>query len=111
MAKPEPTKSDSRNVMSLAERHDIFGLSDDSDNSSPSQSRLIDCDRDGCLVQSSDDDGDAVTRHDQDGRAGHGVGTSIDTTQEARDRGILCVDPEKKRGCLLCECGSPFPTR
>ena len=60
MAKPEPSKSDSRNVMSLAERHDIFGLSDDSDNSSPSQSRLLDCDRDGCLVQSSDDDGDAV---------------------------------------------------
>ena len=34
--------------------------------------------------------------HDQEDLTGHGVGTSIDTTQEARDCGILCVAPEKK---------------
>ena len=35
-------------------------------------------------------------RHDRDDRSGSGVGTSIDTTQEASDRGILRVAPEKK---------------
>ena len=43
----------------------------------------------------SDDDDDAVMPHDQDDCAGHGVGTSVDTTQEARDRSILCVAPEE----------------
>ena len=37
-----------------------------------------------------------VMRHNQDDRAGCGVGTSIDTTQEARDRDVLRVATEKK---------------
>ena len=35
-------------------------------------------------------------RHNQDDRAGHGVGISNDTTQKGRDRDILRVALEKK---------------
>ena len=35
-------------------------------------------------------------RHNQDDRAGRGVGISNDTTQKGRDRDILRVAPEKK---------------
>ena len=53
-------------------------------------------DRGGGKGQLNDDDGDAVMHHDQDDRSGRCVGTSTDTKQEARDRGILRVAPEKK---------------
>ena len=35
-------------------------------------------------------------RQNQDDRAGCGVGISIDTTQEARDRDVLRLAPAKK---------------
>ena len=34
-------------------------------------------------------------RHNQDDRAGRKVGTSVDNTQEARDRDVRRVAPEK----------------
>ena len=44
VARPEPTKSDSRSAISLAERSDIFGSSDESDASSPRRSRSLESD-------------------------------------------------------------------
>uniref|UniRef100_M4C2L8 RxLR effector candidate protein n=1 Tax=Hyaloperonospora arabidopsidis (strain Emoy2) TaxID=559515 RepID=M4C2L8_HYAAE len=96
MVRPESTKSESRSTFSLAKRRDIFGSSEDSDAPSPRRSRYLEIDRGGVLVQFSHDDGNAVTRHDQRDRTVRGVGTSIDTTQEVRDHGILRVAPEKK---------------
>ena len=78
--------------MSLAERRDIFGSSDDSD----APSRSLESNQGGGKSQSNYGDFDAVMRHNQDDRAGRGVGTSIETTQEARDRDVLRVAPEKK---------------
>ena len=46
--------------------------------------------------QSNYSDGDAVMRHNRDDHAGRGVGTSIDTTQEAGDCDDLRVAPKKK---------------
>ena len=76
----ELSKSVSRSAMSLAERHDIFGSSDESDSPSPRRSRSLDSNQGGGKSQSNYDDGDAVMRHNQDDRAGRGVGASIDTT-------------------------------
>uniref|UniRef100_M4BZI3 RxLR effector candidate protein n=1 Tax=Hyaloperonospora arabidopsidis (strain Emoy2) TaxID=559515 RepID=M4BZI3_HYAAE len=95
-AKPASTKSDSRSAMSLAERRDIFGSSDELDDPSPRRSRSLESDRGRGSGQCNDDNGDAVMCHDQDDRIGHGVGTSIGITQEARDRGILRVAPERE---------------
>ena len=82
--------------MSLAECRDIFGLSDESDDSSSRRSRSLEIDRGVRLGHFNDDDGDAVMRHEQDARTGYGVGTSIETMQEVGDRGILYVSPDKK---------------
>ena len=90
-ATTDPSKFFLRSSMSLAERRDIFGSSDDSD----APSRSLESNQGGGKSQSNYGDFDAVMRHNQDDRAGRGVGTSIDTTQEARDRDILCVAPEK----------------
>uniref|UniRef100_M4BD26 Uncharacterized protein n=1 Tax=Hyaloperonospora arabidopsidis (strain Emoy2) TaxID=559515 RepID=M4BD26_HYAAE len=96
VAKPDSTKSVSRSAMSLAERRDIFGSSDESDALSLRRSRLLESDRGGGKSQLNDDDGDAVMRHHQDDSSGRGVGTSIDTTQEARDsRHFVCGYREK----------------
>ena len=95
-ATTEPIKSVSRSAMSLAERRDIFGSSDESDAPSPRRSRSLESNQGGGKSQSNYDDGDAVMRHNQDDRAERGVGTSIDTMQEARDRDVLRVAPEKK---------------
>ena len=95
-ATTEPSVSVSRSAIGLAERHDIFGSSDSSDDPSPRRSHAFESDRGGVLGQCNDDDGDTVMRHDQDNRTCRGVGTSIDTTQEARGCGILLVSPEKK---------------
>ena len=84
--------------MSSAELRDIFGPSDESDAPSSRRSRLLESNQGGGKIQSNYDDGDAVMRYNQDDRAGagRGVGTSIDTTQEARDRDVLQVASEKK---------------
>uniref|UniRef100_M4B1P1 RxLR effector candidate protein n=1 Tax=Hyaloperonospora arabidopsidis (strain Emoy2) TaxID=559515 RepID=M4B1P1_HYAAE len=94
--KPEPSKSVSQSVMSIAEPRNIFGSSEDSDASSLRRSRLLESNQGGGKSQSNYDDGDAVMHHNQDDHAERGVGTSIDTTQEARDRDVLRVAPEKK---------------
>ena len=96
VAKLESIMLVSRVALSLAERHDIFGSSGESEYPSLRRSRMLVSDRDGGLGIFNDDDGDAVIHHDQDDRTVHGVGTSIDTTQEDRDCGILRVAPEKK---------------
>ena len=57
---------------------------------------MLESNQGGGMSQSNYDDGDAVMRHNQDDRDGRGVGSSIDTTQEARDRDVLRVAPEKK---------------
>ena len=80
--------------MRYAERRDIFGSFDSSDDPSPRWIRLLDSDWRGNLVQFNDDDN--VMRHDRDDRTGHDVGTSINITQETRYCGILRVAPEKK---------------
>uniref|UniRef100_M4BBM2 RxLR effector candidate protein n=1 Tax=Hyaloperonospora arabidopsidis (strain Emoy2) TaxID=559515 RepID=M4BBM2_HYAAE len=92
----ESSKSVLRSIMSLAERRDIFGSSDESDAPSPRRSHSLESNQGGGKSQSKYGDGDAVMRHNQDDRAGRGVGTSIDTTQDARDRDVLRVAPEKK---------------
>ena len=92
----KPSESNSRSTISLAELHDIFGSSDESDAPSPRRSRSLKSNRGGGKSQLNYDYGDAVMRQNQDDRAGRGVGTSIETTQEARDRDVLRVAPEKK---------------
>ena len=82
--------------MSLAERRDIFRSSDESDDPSPRRSRSLERSQGGGNSQFNYDDGEEVMRHDQDDCAGRGVGTSINTTQESRDRDVLRVAPEKK---------------
>uniref|UniRef100_M4B650 RxLR effector candidate protein n=1 Tax=Hyaloperonospora arabidopsidis (strain Emoy2) TaxID=559515 RepID=M4B650_HYAAE len=82
--------------MSLAERRDIFGSSDESDTPSPRKSRSPESNQGGAKSQSNYDDGDSVMRHNQDESAGRSVRTSIDTTHEDRDREVLHVAPEKK---------------
>ena len=93
VANPEPTKSVSRSGMSLAERRDIFGSSDDS---SLRRSRSLESDRGGGKSQFNDVDEYAVMLHDQDDGTGRGIVTSIEITQETRDRRILRIAPEKK---------------
>ena len=66
LATTEPIKSVSRSAMSLAERRDIFGLSDESDALSPSRSRSLESNQGGGKSQSNYDEGDAVMRHNQD---------------------------------------------
>ena len=104
MAKPEPIKSGSRSDLSLTERRDIFGSSDDSDAPSPGRSRSLESDRSGSKRQFNDDDGDAVMLHDQDDRTGRGVGTFIDTTQKPEIAASCASLSRKRRGCLLSEC-------
>ena len=77
----------------------------------PRRSRSLESDQGGGLVQLSGYDGDAVMHHDQEDRTGRFVGTYIDTTQEAIDRGILRVAPEKRRGCLISKSWIACPTR
>ena len=92
----ETIKSVSRSAMSLSERRDIFGSSESSDDLSPMRSRSPESNQGGGKSQSNYDDGDAVMHHNQDDLAGSGVGTSIDTTQEARYRDVLGVAPSEK---------------
>ena len=93
----EPSNSVSRSgAMSLAERRDIFGSSNESDAPSPRLSPSLESNQGGGKSQSNYDGGDAVLRHNQDDHSGRGVGTSIDTTHEARDRDPRRVAPEKK---------------
>ena len=92
MAKPEPTKSASRSALSLADRRDIFGSSDESDPPSPRRILFAESERSHRNVL----DGDAIMHHSPNDRNDPGVGTSIDTRQEAVDRNILRVAPEKK---------------
>ena len=82
--------------MSLAELRDVVGSSDESGAPSPRRSRSLESGRGRGKGQFNDDEGDAVMLHDQDDRTGRGISTSIDTTQEARDRTIVGVAPEKK---------------
>ena len=110
-ATTEPGKSVSRRAMRLADCLDIFGSSKDSDAMSPRRSRSLERSQGGGNSQFNCDDGEEVMRHDQDDCAGRGVGTSIDTTQEARGRDVVRVAPEKRRGCLLRECWIACPTR
>ena len=61
MAKLEPTESASRTDMSLAERHDIFGSSDEPDYPSPRRSSSLDNARDsGSGHRNVDDDDDLM---------------------------------------------------
>ena len=57
---------------------------------------MLESNQGGGKSQSNYDKGDAATRHNQDDRAGRGVGISIDTKQEARYRDVLRVASEKK---------------
>ena len=82
--------------MSLAERRDIFRSSNESDAPSPRRNRSLESNHGGGKSQFKEDDSDAEMRHNQDDRAGRGVDTSIDTTQEARDLNVLRVAPKKK---------------
>uniref|UniRef100_M4C0T8 Uncharacterized protein n=1 Tax=Hyaloperonospora arabidopsidis (strain Emoy2) TaxID=559515 RepID=M4C0T8_HYAAE len=95
-ATTEPRKSVSRSAMRLAERRDIFGSSDESDAPSPRRSLSLESNQGGGKSQSNYNGGDADMRHNRDEHAGRGVGTSIDIMQEARDRDVLRVAPEKK---------------
>ena len=95
-AKPESTILESRSAMILAVRRDIFESSNESNAPSPRRICSLESDRGGGKGQFIDDDGDAVMRRVQDDRSDSGIGTSIDTTQESRDRGIFRVSPDKK---------------
>uniref|UniRef100_M4B521 Uncharacterized protein n=1 Tax=Hyaloperonospora arabidopsidis (strain Emoy2) TaxID=559515 RepID=M4B521_HYAAE len=95
-ATTKPSKSVSQSAMSLAEHRDILGSSDSSDAPSLRRSRLLESNQGSGKSQTNYDEGGAVKRHNQEDRAGFGAGTSIDTTQEARDSDVLRVAPEKK---------------
>uniref|UniRef100_M4BSY9 RxLR effector candidate protein n=1 Tax=Hyaloperonospora arabidopsidis (strain Emoy2) TaxID=559515 RepID=M4BSY9_HYAAE len=60
LAKSEPTKSVSRSAMSLAERRDIFGSSDESDPPSPKRSRSAESEKGHGFGRRNDLDGDAI---------------------------------------------------
>ena len=77
--------------MSLAERREIFRSSDESDAPLSRRSCSLEINKGSGKRQSNYDEGDSVIRHNPDDRAGRGVGASIDTTQEARDREALRV--------------------
>ena len=96
MAKPEPIKSGSRSDLSLTERRDIFGSSNELYALSTRRSRSFESNQGGGKSQSNYDDGDAVMHHNQDDCAGRGVANSIDTAQEARDRDVLLFASDKK---------------
>ena len=96
MAKPEPIKSASRSALSLADRHDIFGSSDESDPPSPRRSRSAESEEGHGFGHRNDLDGDAIMHQSPSDRDDPGVGTSIDTSQETVDRNILRLAPEKK---------------
>ena len=96
MAKPEPTKSVFQSALSLADRRDIFGSSDESDPPSPRRSRWTKSEKGHGFGHRNDLDGDAIMHHSPSDRDDPGVGTSIDTRQETVDRNILRVAPEKK---------------
>ena len=81
--------------MSLAERRDIFGSSDESDAPCPRRNRSFESNQGGGKSQSEYDDDGAVMRHNQDDRFGRGFIPSIDTRQETVDRNIVRVAPEK----------------
>ena len=57
-------QSESRSAMSLAERRDIFGSSDESEAPSPRWCPSLESDRGGGKSQFNDDDGDSVMLHD-----------------------------------------------
>ena len=71
VAKLEPTKSASRSVMSLAERHDISGSSDELALSSTRRSHSLDSARGGGSGHRNDVNDDALMHHYQDDRTGH----------------------------------------
>ena len=89
-------ESASRSAMSLAERRDNFGLSDESEYPLPRRSRSADSEQSVGSGQRHDYDGDAIMHLSQDDRGDHGVDSSIDTKQEARYCSIMRVTPEKK---------------
>ena len=86
----------SRSAMSLAECNDIFRSSDESYYSFSRWSRSLDSDRGGGSGHHNDDDENTDVLHDQDDRAGYGVGASFGTMQDDGDHGILHVATEKK---------------
>ena len=96
LAKPEPTKSASRNALSLADRRDIFGSSDESDSPSPTRSLSAESEKGHGFGHRKDLDGDAIMHHSPSDPDDPGAGTSIDTRKETVDRNILRVAPEKK---------------
>uniref|UniRef100_M4B5W4 Uncharacterized protein n=1 Tax=Hyaloperonospora arabidopsidis (strain Emoy2) TaxID=559515 RepID=M4B5W4_HYAAE len=77
LAKLEPTESASRSALSLADRRDIFGSSDESDPSSPRWSRLADSEKGGGFGHRDDPDGDVIMHHSPSDRDDPGVGTSV----------------------------------
>ena len=77
MAKPEPTKSVFQSALSLADRRDIFGSSDESDPSSPRWSRSAESEKDHGLGHRNDLDGDSIMHHSLSDRDDPGVGTSV----------------------------------
>ena len=92
LAKPEPTKLASRITLSLGDRRDIFGSSDESDPPSPRQRRSTESE----LSHRNDRDGDAIMHQSPSDRDDPGVGTSIDTRQEAVDLKHLACFSQKE---------------
>ena len=79
LAKPDPTKSSSRSALSLANRRDIFGSSDESDPPPPRRSRSAESEKSHDFGHRNDLDGDAIMHQSPGDRDDHGVGTSVDT--------------------------------
>ena len=94
-AKLDPAKLGSDNALTRAQHIDLFGSSDEVDPSSPRQSRSVESMRGGGSVHREDDDGDAIMRHSPGVQDDQSVDASVDTNQEADDRNITRLAPQK----------------